>query len=318
MLCTSERPSFAGLSANIRICLQRHCGGIQFICSAATSVSDYPSAVSRHNSMDVVWCNAYVCRTKQGLSQSMPIHKQMGSICAMYRRHIHTSSTATQHKPHKLTNDKLHTTTKSCFTQIFLETTPHEHPSSCLGNLGRSSPNPPAGSCQVLQSSTSCVWVFSKSLGLVPDAVGLRWWGALSAFSSPLVHRHHIYYFLSIRSYCEDYWYITALEKRNSKWYQKESLLLFVLPGVFFFLSPFVPMRRAQVSCFCKKQFEKIKYWYNGTVNPNRSQKPCHFTLHTLMRHRLEDLYLNGFMGGKRVTLESSPSPCKAAGSPRR
>lgn len=143
MLCTSERPSFAGLSANIRICLQRHCGGIRFICSSATSVSDYSSAVSRHNSMDVVWCNAYVCRTKQGLSQSMPIHKQMGSICAMYRRHIHISSTATQHQPHKLTNDKLHTSTKSCFTQVFLETIPHEHPSSCLGNLRRSAPNPP-------------------------------------------------------------------------------------------------------------------------------------------------------------------------------
>lgn len=103
----------------------------------------------------------YIRGTKQGLSQSMPIHKQTCSICATHTRH---PSPGTQHKPCRPSNDKFQltiiTSTNSCFAHVFLETISHERPSSCVGNLGRCAQTPPTGSYQVLQISKSCVWVF--------------------------------------------------------------------------------------------------------------------------------------------------------------
>lgn len=80
---------------------------------------------------------------------------------------------------------------------------------------------------------------------------------------------------------------------------------LFVLAFgfVFFFLLLCLKFSGSKVlekgSCFLKKQLKKFKYCCHGTVNPNMLQKPCHFTLHTLMRYKLRDLFLNGFMGDK-------------------
>lgn len=70
-------------------------------------------------------------------------------------------------------------------------------------------------------------------------------------------------------------------------------------------------MRSAWKSCFLKKQVEEIKCCCSGTVNPNMLQKPCQFTLHTLMRYRWRDLCLNGFVVVRGSHMKVAPFPAR-------
>lgn len=81
-----------------------------------------------------------------------------------------------------------------------------------------------------------------------------------------------------------------------------KGLLLFVLSCFFSFCGKFIAYEKCLEILFFKEQLEELKYCCHGTDNPKVLQKPCHFTLQTLMRYRLRHLYLNGFMGGERVT----------------
>lgn len=70
-------------------------------------------------------------------------------------------------------------------------------------------------------------------------------------------------------------------------------------------------MRSAWESCFLKTKVEEIKCCCSGTVSSNTLQKPCHCILHTLVRHKLRDLCLNGFMVIRGSHMKVTPFPAR-------
>lgn len=175
-----------------------------FICSAATSVSGYPSAPSSLFT-DVVWWLVCLCMENQTRTtrRAHPFISKyvLSALCTEDTLTLSTNPTSWP------------------VTNSTPATTPAPNPASfSMGNFGRPAPNPASSHWELPSSDSckSCIWVFSTSLGSVPDNVALMWWRALPAFTSPLVQRHCIYYLPSIRNYyCKDYLHIELLFSRS-------------------------------------------------------------------------------------------------------
>lgn len=88
-------------------------------------------------------------------------------------------------------------------------------------------------------------------------------------------------------------------------------LLLFVLSSFFSIYGEFIACEKHSEIMIFKEQLEELRYCCHGTDNPKVLQKPRHFTLQTLIRYRLRDLYLNGFMVVRGSHMKVAPLPAR-------